>query len=109
MQPAILSLLLASTVGAAVLYVCMVLFGAPVTSHFAHTALCAVHVALLAAFPLVYVNGVDGARWRDAVAATMPMDGALGGALGALVGAWLGAVPIPLGLSPIPAGAWSAD
>lgn len=82
-----------------ILHICMVLFGAPVTSHFPHTALCATHVALLVAFPLVHVNGVDGARWRDIVAVTMPMDGAFGGALGTLVGAWLGAVPIPLGMS----------
>lgn len=85
----------------------MVLFGAPVTSHFPHTALCAAHIALLVAFPLVYANGVDGRRWRDAVAVAMPMDGAFGGALGALLGAWLGAVPIPLGLSCLAAfGCW---
>lgn len=75
----------------------MVLFGAPITSHFSHTMLCAAHIALLVPFPLIYANGVDGQKWRDIVSVTRPIDGAFGGALGALLGGWLGAVPIPLG------------
>ncbi|RPB12234.1 hypothetical protein P167DRAFT_523456 [Morchella conica CCBAS932] len=93
---AFLSLLLASTVGTVILGLCMVLFGAPVTSHLSHTTLCAAHMALLVAFPLIYTNGVDGQKWRDIVSVTLPIDEAFGGALGALVGGWLGAVPIPL-------------
>lgn len=96
-QPAFLSFLLATSVGTVILYICMILFGAPITSHFPHTILCAVHMALLVPFPLIYVNGVDGQKWRDIVSVSMHMNEAFGGALGALLGAWLGAVPIPLG------------
>lgn len=53
-------------------------------------------MSLLAALPLVYVHGVDGGKWREAVALLLPIDGVYGAALGTLLGAWMGAVPIPL-------------
>ena len=74
----------------------MILFGAPLTTHLAHTVLAAAHVALLAALPLTYVYGVDAQRWRDVAAAALPFDEVWGGSVGCLIGAWLGAVPIPL-------------
>ena len=75
----------------------MVLFGAPATSHVVPTLLCAAHVALVAAFPLVCAHGVDAEKWRQVLAVEAPIGEAFVGAIGALVGAWAGAVPIPLG------------
>ncbi|CAI6341348.1 unnamed protein product [Periconia digitata] len=94
--PAVLSVLLSLLVAAPLLTAALVLFGAPITTHHAHTLLCGAHIAFLAAIPLVYVHGVDGAAWRDAVALLLPVDEVYGGLLGAVCGAWLGAVPIPL-------------
>lgn len=96
LQPALLSLLLSLTLGTPLLAVLLILFGAPLTTHLPHTLLCAAHISLLAALPLVYVHGVDGSRWREAVALLLPVDEVYGGSLGALIGAWVGAVPIPL-------------
>ncbi|KAI5805909.1 GPI biosynthesis protein Pig-F [Geopyxis carbonaria] len=96
LTPALLSLSLASTLGTVVLTVLLVLFGAPATTHHAHTLGAAAHMALLVVFPLVYRYGVDGARWRVLVGVQAAMEEAVGGAMGACLGAWLGAVPIPL-------------
>lgn len=82
--------------GTPVIALLLILFGAPFTTHNAHTILCAAHMALLSVTPLVYVHGVDGAAWKQVWAFARPADAVWGGALGACVGAWLGAIPIPL-------------
>jgi GPI ethanolamine phosphate transferase 2/3 subunit F len=74
----------------------MVLFGAPVTTHHSHTLLAATHISLLATIPLIYVHGVNGARWREVIALLLPIDEVQGAAIGTLIGTWMGAVPIPL-------------
>ncbi len=74
----------------------LILFGAPLTTHFPHTILCATHMSLLAIQPLVYVHGVDGARWWEAASLYLPFDDVFGATMGTLLGAWFGAVPIPL-------------
>ncbi|KAK8242013.1 GPI-anchor biosynthesis protein-like protein [Phyllosticta capitalensis] len=93
---AMLSLTLSTIAGIPLLTVLLVLFGAPATTHLAHTALAAAHLSFLASVPLIYACGVDGARWRALVALMVPADEVFGGAVGAVVGAWVGAVPIPL-------------
>jgi phosphatidylinositol glycan class F len=87
-----LSFILASPV----LFIILVLFGAPLTTHFPHTFLLATHIALIAVLPLFYVHGVNGQKWRAVGGMALPMDEVFGGTFGALMGAWLGAVPIPL-------------
>jgi phosphatidylinositol glycan class F len=72
------------------------LFGAPVTTHHAHTLLAGAHIAVLSTLPLVYVHGVNGETWREVVALLLPIDEVYGGLIGTVLGAWLGAVPIPL-------------
>lgn len=94
--PAFLSLLLSTVAGAPLAGITLILFGAPLTTHFPHTFLCAAHISLLASVPLIYVHGVDGERWREIVGLLPPIDEVFGAALGTLMGAWLGAVPIPL-------------
>ncbi|KAK7180338.1 GPI biosynthesis protein family Pig-F [Paraphaeosphaeria sporulosa] len=94
--PGFLSLIVASIVIAPLLAAILVLFGAPLTTHHAHTLLAAAHISFLATLPLVYVHGVDGAAWRDIIALLRPVDEVYGGMIGGVVGAWLGAVPIPL-------------
>ncbi|KAF2705739.1 hypothetical protein K504DRAFT_459832 [Pleomassaria siparia CBS 279.74] len=74
----------------------LVLFGAPMTTHHWETLLCAGHMSLLATLPLVYVRGVEGQTWQEAVALLLPVDDVYGGMIGTFVGAWLGAVPVPL-------------
>lgn len=74
----------------------LVLFGAPLTTHIPHTILAAAHISYLAAVPVIYAFGVDGAKWRELVALMVPADEVFGAAVGTLVGAWAGAVPIPL-------------
>lgn len=95
-QPAVLSWILAATLGTPLIAVMLVLFGAPITTHQPHTMLCAAHLSLLASFPLFYIHGVDGARWREIGALAAPVDEAFGAAVGTMVGAWVGAIPIPL-------------
>ncbi|KAF2111564.1 GPI biosynthesis protein Pig-F [Lophiotrema nucula] len=94
--PAFLSLTLSVLPAIPILFATLVLFGAPITTHYFETLLCAAHISLLAILPLVYVHGVDGERWREIVALLLPVDSVFGGMVGAFVGAWLGAVPIPL-------------
>ncbi|KAL3476910.1 GPI biosynthesis protein family Pig-F-domain-containing protein [Aspergillus californicus] len=96
LTPALLSLTLTILLATPVLSLLLVLFGAPLTTHHALTFLCGAHIALLSAFPLIYVHGVDGALWKEIWGAARPMDAPWGGALGTVVGAWLGAIPIPL-------------
>jgi phosphatidylinositol glycan class F len=74
----------------------MVLFGAPLTTHISQTAVCAAHVSLLTALPLIYVYGVDTSKWRRIAALMVPIDEVFGAAVGCCLGAWIGAVPIPL-------------
>lgn len=95
-QPAFLSLLLATLAATPLLTSALVLFGAPVTTHHYHTLLCGAHIALLSTLPLVYVHGVNGETWRQIVALLLPIDEVYGGLIGTVLGAWLGAVPIPL-------------
>lgn len=95
-QAAALSLLLALILGAPFLTILLILFGAPLTTHFPHTFLCAAHMSLLAISPLVYIHGVDAAKWREAASFYLPFDDVFGGTVGTLLGAWFGAVPIPL-------------
>ena len=95
-QPAFLSLLLSALASTPLLTAILVLFGAPVTTHHAHTLLCGAHVALLSTLPLVYVHGVNGETWRQIIALQLPIDEVYGGLIGTVIGAWLGAVPIPL-------------
>ncbi|KAL9011489.1 MAG: hypothetical protein Q9173_003670 [Seirophora scorigena] len=94
--PTLLSLLLTLFLATPVLLVLLILFGAPLTTHFAHNLLCATHMALLALTPLFYVYGIDPALWREVCSASLPGDSVWGGTVGTVVGAWLGAVPIPL-------------
>ena len=93
---AFLALVLTAIPATPIITVALILFGAPLTTHHAQTALCAAHMALLAGFPLTYVHGVSTAAWREIVAAMLPFDDVWGGTIGCLLGAWLGAVPIPL-------------
>ncbi|KAI4174903.1 MAG: hypothetical protein LQ343_001930 [Gyalolechia ehrenbergii] len=94
--PTILSLLLTLTLATPLLLVFLILFGAPLMTHFAHNLMCVTHMALLATMPLFYVYGVDTNMWREICSASLPWDGVWGGTVGTMVGAWLGAVPIPL-------------
>ncbi|KAI9858464.1 MAG: Glycosylphosphatidylinositol (GPI) anchor assembly protein [Vezdaea acicularis] len=93
---AILSLILSLVLGPPVLTAIMILFGAPLTTHIYHTLLAATHVSLLATYPLFYVFGVDGGKWRRIAGAALPLDEVFGATLGTFIGCWLGAVPIPL-------------
>lgn len=88
--------LLLSILSVPVLAGLQVLFGAPVTTHIPQTLLSSSHLAFLAVFPLVYVHGSDGERWREIVSVYSLIDEVFGAALGCFLGAWLGAVPIPL-------------
>ncbi|KAF2200364.1 hypothetical protein GQ43DRAFT_77180 [Delitschia confertaspora ATCC 74209] len=94
--PAFLSLLLSTLAGTPVLAITLVLFGAPLTTHHAHTVLCAAHISFLAVLPAIYVYGVEGEKWRQIVAMFLPIDEVFGAMIGTVLGAWLGAVPIPL-------------
>lgn len=95
--PLVLSLGFSLLVGTPAIYLLLVLFGAPVTSHFDETVLTAAHLALLAIYPLAFKMGSDGGRWRSVLALEAGVEEAYFGAVGTFVGAWAGAVPIPLG------------
>lgn len=77
-------------------FVVLVLFGAPLTTHIQHTALLALHVSVLGALPLFYVHGVGVQAWWEVVGAYLASDAVAGSAAGAGIGCWLGAIPIPL-------------
>ena len=94
--PAVLSLLLTLTLAPPVLSAFCVLLGAPLTTHWEHTALLATHLSLLTVLPLVYTNGVDGERWRAVIGLLGGVDEGIGGLVGGVMGGWMGAVPIPL-------------
>ncbi|KAJ4355525.1 Glycosylphosphatidylinositol (GPI) anchor assembly protein [Didymosphaeria variabile] len=94
--PAFLSLITATILSTPLLTATLVLFGAPLTTHHAHTLLAGAHISFLSTLPLVYVHGVDGATWREIIALLRPVDEVYGGMIGTVVGAWLGAIPIPL-------------
>ncbi|RPA89818.1 hypothetical protein L873DRAFT_1720408 [Choiromyces venosus 120613-1] len=93
-----LAILFATTIGAAALYVLLILFGAPATTHVFPTVLCAMHTALLAVAPLVYKYRLEGRVWREVLGGRAVVEECFAGAVGALGGAWVGAVPIPLGM-----------
>lgn len=92
MKPAIISLLLCLSLSTPLLTVILILFGAPLTTHFWHNLLCATHMSLLGVLPLFYVHGVDARMWREISGACLPFDEVWGGLVGAIVGSWLGAV-----------------
>ncbi|KAL4946045.1 GPI biosynthesis protein family Pig-F-domain-containing protein [Aspergillus oleicola] len=96
LTPALLSLTLTALLSTPILTLLLILFGAPFTTHHVLTFLCATHMALLSAFPLIYVHGVDGSIWKEVWGAARPADAVFCGALGTCLGAWGGAVPIPL-------------
>lgn len=92
-QPTLLSLILSITLSTPLLYLLIILFGAP--PHLP-TLLLALHLALLTTPPLFYVHGLDQGIWRRLVSLQQPVDEVYGMAAGALLGAWVGAIPIPL-------------
>lgn len=73
-----------------------IVFGAPFISHHLQTVLSSTHLSLLAIFPLIYVHGIDGLKWREIVSVYCPLDEVFGSSIGAFIGGWLGAAPIPL-------------
>lgn len=79
-----------------VLYIAVILFGAPLTSATSETLLLALHLALLATPQLFYAHGLKPEIWLQIASLRLPMDESYGMSLGACFGAWLGAVPIPL-------------
>lgn len=91
-----LSHFLSTLLATPLIYVILILFGAPLTTKSYETLLCAAHVSSLAVMPLVYVHGVDERKWLEAASILSPVDGVFGAALGTFIGAWVGAVPIPL-------------
>jgi phosphatidylinositol glycan class F len=95
-QPAMLSHFLSLILATPLIYAILILFGAPLTTKPYETLICAAHLSSLAVMPLVYVHGVDDARWRECASILSPIDEVFGAALGTFVGAWVGAVPIPL-------------
>ena len=95
-QPACLSLVLALTLTTPALYLILVLFGAPLTTHLPHTALLATHLALLTTPQLFYAHGLDPQIWLHIASMQIPVDEVYGMSLGACVGSWIGAIPIPL-------------
>jgi len=79
-----------------VLYIILVLFGAPLTTHQPHTALLACHLALLTAPQLFYTHGMQPQTWLQIASLQIPVDELFGMSLGACMGSWVGAIPIPL-------------
>ncbi|KAK5114117.1 hypothetical protein LTR62_002686 [Meristemomyces frigidus] len=95
--PSLLSLTLTTLLSTPLLYITLILFGAPLTTHQPHTLLLALHLALLTTPHLFYVHGLNDAEtWMKLASLQLPVDEVYGLSLGALVGAWVGAVPIPL-------------
>ncbi|KAK4634508.1 Glycosylphosphatidylinositol anchor biosynthesis protein 11 [Fulvia fulva] len=94
--PAFLSFVLTFTLSAPLLYIIVILFGAPLVSHHLHTLLLAIHLALLTTPHLFYVHGLQVSTWTRLVSLQQPVDEVYGMALGACVGAWIGTIPIPL-------------
>ncbi|KAL8995155.1 MAG: hypothetical protein Q9169_005064 [Polycauliona sp. 2 TL-2023] len=94
--PASLATLLTFLLATPLVTIIIILFGAPLTTHFAHNLLCATHMAFLMTQPLFYVYGVDAVMWREICSAFLPWDGVWGGTVGTMLGAWCGAIPIPL-------------
>ena len=84
-QTAAFSLFLTLTLGAPLLTVILVLFGAPFLTHTWHNVLCATHVALIGVLPLFYVHGVDSRMWREICGASLPFDEVWGATIGAIV------------------------
>lgn len=95
-QPAFLSLLLTLFLSTPILYIIVILFGAPLTTHQPHTLLLALHVALLTTPQLYYTHGLEAESWFKVVSLQLPVDEVFGMTLGACVGALVGAIPIPL-------------
>lgn len=95
-KPTLISLTSSALLAPFPLYALLVAHGAPLTTHLAHTALLALHLALLATPPLFYARGLGAQAWRQIVSLAAPVDAVQGAALGAVVGCWLGAIPIPL-------------
>jgi GPI ethanolamine phosphate transferase 2/3 subunit F len=95
-QPAFLSFVLTLTLTAPLLYVIIILFGAPLTTHHPHTLLLASHLSLLTTPPLFYVHGLDAPTWLEICSLQHPVDEVYGLGLGACLGSWVGAIPIPL-------------
>ncbi|KAK3621920.1 Glycosylphosphatidylinositol (GPI) anchor assembly protein [Elasticomyces elasticus] len=94
--PTFLSFTLTIVLSAPLLYIIVILFGAPLTTHHLHTLLFALHLALLTTPHLYYVHGLDAPTWLRLASLQQPIDESYGMSLGACVGAWVGAIPIPL-------------
>ncbi|KAK5170413.1 Glycosylphosphatidylinositol (GPI) anchor assembly protein [Saxophila tyrrhenica] len=94
--PAFLSLLLTLFLSTPILYITLILFGAPLTTHQPHTILLALHFALLTTPQLYYAHGLEAQAWYKIVSLQLPVDELVGMSLGACMGAWVGAIPIPL-------------
>ena len=78
------------------LYIILILFGAPLTTHLPHTALLSLHLSLLTTPQLFYAHGLEKETWFKIVSLQLPVDEVIGLSLGACVGSWVGAIPIPL-------------
>lgn len=78
------------------LYISIILFGAPLTSGTSETLLLALHLALLATPQLFYAHGLQAQTWLRIASLQLPIDESYGMSMGACLGAWLGAIPIPL-------------
>ncbi|GAB7365611.1 hypothetical protein MBLNU230_g6680t1 [Neophaeotheca triangularis] len=94
--PAILALTLTLALSTPLLYLLLLAFGAPLTTHHVSTVLLALHLALLTTPQLFYVHGLEKATWLCVASLQLPLDEVYGMSLGACFGAWVGAVPIPL-------------
>ncbi|KAK3722546.1 Glycosylphosphatidylinositol (GPI) anchor assembly protein [Vermiconidia calcicola] len=94
--PAFLSLVLTLTLSAPTLYIIVILFGGPLTTHQPQTLLLALHLALLTTPQLYYTHGLDTRIWLKIASLQLPIDELFGMTLGACLGSWIGAIPIPL-------------
>jgi phosphatidylinositol glycan class F len=88
--------LILSLLSTLLLFILAILMGAPATTHTLHTLVFALHVSLLALYPLFYARPLSARHWLEILSGTAPFDEVYGAALGTLAGAWLGAIPIPL-------------